>query len=104
MLTVVRLKDVWRSLISVVIVGYFRALLHTGPAQERPNPGKEFSQLKGLPDIVVAAAVQPTDDVHLIIGGGKENDGNLILFLSQRLTDLEAGAVGQCHIQKQQVV
>lgn len=74
------------------------------PAQKGADAGEEFSQLKGLGDVVVSAAVQAPDDVQLFIGGGEKDDGNLTVSCPYPGAQIEAGAVGEGYIQKEKIV
>src|SRR3989304_620669 len=78
----------------------YNGLLHSGLApQERPYPGKELVEDKGLGEVVVGPGVEALYLVKERVAGGKENDRRCYAFFPQPLEYLDPVHKGQHDIE-----
>ena len=71
-------------------------------AEQRVDPRKKDRQLERFGDVIIAANVQPHDDVGLLVGGGQKQDRHPGT-LTDHPAQVEPGPVGQAHVQDHQV-
>ena len=74
-----------------------------GPAQQRPQPAAELAELEGLGHVIVPAAVQPADDVDLLLGRSQKEDRGVAAGRAQRFAEGETATVGQADVQHQDI-
>lgn len=75
-----------------------------GTAKKRTDTGEQFTQLKGLGDIVVPTAVQAADNIYFFIRGSQKDNGNPAVSLAYLGTDVKTSAVRKCYVQKKECV
>src|SRR5215218_8797469 len=71
-------------------------------AQDGADPRNDFAAAERLHHVVVGAELEPDHPVGLLAAGGEHDDRNL-RALPQLAADVEAGAVGQHHVEEHEV-
>ena len=73
--------------------------LAVGAAQQRADAGDELAQVVRLGEVVVGAHLEAEDLVHLVGLHGEHEDGLPQAELAQLAAEVEAVAVGQAHVE-----
>ena len=73
-----------------------------GAAQHRPDPRGHLARAERLDDVVVGAELEADDAVGLLAAGGEHDDRDA-RALAQRAADVVAGAVGEHHVEEDEV-
>src|SRR6266540_5312085 len=78
----------------------FRAI--PGPPQHRSDPRGHLTRAEGLDDVVVGAELEADDAVGLLAAGGEHDDGDSGA-LPKRASHVVARAVGERHVEEDEV-
>jgi hypothetical protein len=78
----------------------------TGPdraAQDRLHSSDQLLRAERLGDVVVGSELEAAQDVTLVLAGGEQEDGDVLVDVADALEDDEAGELGQVDIEDHEV-
>ena len=83
-------------------VGLGRGQLAVGPPQQGPHPGDELAEPVGLGEVVVGPHLEAEHLVELVALHGEDEDRLAEAQAPHLAAEIEAGAVGQAHVEHDQ--